>query len=162
MTFRQWNPKKETAAWGENNDGDTDASCPVVCICCWLVEMAFKTVCQEVIDVLEYNDESSEAIFDQLDKENEQQTSIIRFVSWIMSVFGHYLLFSPIITLLSWIPLVGFLLSGVLWFAAIIFALVWATLLHFLILAVSWLVYRPLFGVLMLAGVGVMIGVCCY
>jgi len=117
-------------------------------------------VFQEVIDVLEYNDDSAEKVFDKMDKDNEQQTTTIRIVSWVMSVFGHYLLFSPIIALLSWIPLVGFLLGGVLSVAAFIFSLVWATILHFLILAISWLVYRPIFGGIMLAGVGVMLGIC--
>ena len=97
-----------------------------------------------------------------MDKDNEGQTTLIRWVSWIMSVLGHYLLFSPIIKLLSWIPLVGFLLAGVLIVAAIIFSLVWATFLHFLILAISWLVYRPLFGVSMLIGCGLMIGLMNY
>jgi len=76
-----------------------------------------------------------------------------------MSVIGHYLLFSPVIALFAWIPLVGGLLSGVLAFAAGVFAFIWASMLHFFIMGVSWLVYRPLFGILMLAGVGVGIGI---
>ena len=76
-----------------------------------------------------------------------------------MSVIGHYCLFSPIISLFAWIPLVGGLLSGVFAFAAGVFALVWATMLHFLIMGTSWLVYRPLFGILLLAGVGVGFGI---
>lgn len=162
LTFRQWNPEKETVAWGEDNSGDSDPSCPITCICCWAVEFIFKSVFQEVVDVLEYNDQSSEKLFDNMDTENQQQTSIIRVVSWLMSVLGHYLLFSPIISLLAWIPLVGSLLAGVLALAAIIFALVWATLLHFLIMGVSWLVYRPIFGGLLLGGVAILIGICCY
>jgi hypothetical protein len=162
ITFRQWNPEKENVAWAEDNGSSTDASCPVCCICCWGVEKIFKSVFQEVIDVIEYNDDSTEQLFDKMDKDNEGQTTIIRWVSWLMSVFGHYLLFSPIIKLLSWIPLVGFLLAGILIVAAIIFALVWATFLHFLILAISWLVYRPLFGVSMLIGCGLMIGIMNY
>ena len=77
-----------------------------------------------------------------------------------MSVMGHYLLFSPIIALLSWIPLVGFLLAGVLKFAAILFALLWATIVHFLVLSVAWIVYRPLIGCLLLAVVATGIGLC--
>ena len=72
-----------------------------------------------------------------------------------MSSLGHFLLFMPVIKLLAWIPLVGFLLSKVLAVAAALFALVWATLLHFTILAVSWILYRPLYALLLLAGVGV-------
>jgi len=77
----------------------------------------------------------------------------------MMSVLGHYLLFSPVINLLAWIPLVGGLLSGVVAFAVTVFALIWASMLHFLIMGVSWLVYRPLFGIIMLAGVGVGIAI---
>jgi len=91
---------------------------------------------------------------DNLDSDNKSQTTIFRWVSWIMSVIGHYFLFAPFIALFAWIPLVGGLLSGVIAFAAGVFALIWATMLHFLIMGISWLVYRPLFGILMLAGVG--------
>ena len=126
------------------------------------MELIFKAAFQEVIDVLEYNNDNTDQIFDKMDKENEGQTSMIRLISWFMSVLGHYLLFSPFIALLNWIPFVGFLLAGVLAVAAIIFSLVWATFLHFLILAISWVFYRPLFGAAMLVGVGLMIGIMCY
>ena len=63
VTFRQWNPEKENVAWGEDNDGDTDATCPITCICCWAVEKIFKSVFQEVVDVLEYNDHSPKQLF---------------------------------------------------------------------------------------------------
>jgi len=99
---------------------------------------------------------------DTLDSNNKSQTTCWRYVSWFMSVLGHYLLFSPFIALFAWIPLVGGLLSGVVAFAAGVFALIWATMLHFFIMAVSWLVYRPLFGILLLAGVGVGIGLLNY
>ena len=72
------------------------------------------------------------------------------------------MLFAPIIALLKWIPLVGSLLGAIFAFAAFLFALVWATTLHFLILAISWIVYRPLYGLLLLAGVGVGIGLMNY
>ena len=42
FTFRQWNPKNEFAEWGEDNGSDTDATCPVFCLCCFLVEKFFK------------------------------------------------------------------------------------------------------------------------
>lgn len=79
-----------------------------------------------------------------------------------MNVFGHFLLFTPIIKLLAWIPLVGTLLSSVLAFAVAIFALVWGTTLHLLLMAVSWIVYRPLYGALLLTAVAVGVGVLCY
>ena len=87
---------------------------------------------------------------------------MFRWISWIMNVLGHFMLFSPIIKLLAWIPLVGGLLSTVLAFAAFIFALVFATCIHFLLLSIAWIVYRPLFGLLMLSVTVALIGLMQY
>lgn len=43
-TMRQWNPTKVDVAYGDNNDSSTDASCPITCICCFVVEKLFKSV----------------------------------------------------------------------------------------------------------------------
>jgi hypothetical protein len=80
----------------------------------------------------------------------------------MMSVLGHYLLFTPIIRILSWIPLVGALLSKIIAFAVIIFALLWASMLHFAVLAIAWIFYRPLFGFLMLLFVLAIGAAMCY
>jgi len=50
FTFRQWNPKNVHASFDEPNGSDTDASCPAVCICCFMVEKFFKEAFQEVVD----------------------------------------------------------------------------------------------------------------
>ena len=71
-----------------------------------------------------------------------------------MNVGGHFLLFNPIIKMLAFIPLIGWLLASVVAFAVAIFALIWGTLLHFLILAFAWLVYRPLWALLAIAAIG--------
>lgn len=67
---------------------------------------------------------------------------------------GHFLLFSPIIKLLSWIPLVGWLLAAIIKFAAIIFAVIWGSLIHLIVMCVAWIFYRPLIGVIMLVAIG--------
>lgn len=48
--FRQWNPENTHAAWGEDNGSSTDATCPVSCICCFVVEKCFKAAFQETVD----------------------------------------------------------------------------------------------------------------
>ena len=53
--------------------------------------------------------------------------------------------------------MVGKLLSSIISAAAAIFAFIWATALHTLILSIAWLVYRPLYGILLLAGFIVML-----
>ena len=67
-----------------------------------------------------------------------------------MSVIGHALLFTPIIDLLSFIPLIGHLLKYVIGFAAFVFAFIWASCLHCIIMGVSWFVYRPVYGIIAL------------
>ena len=71
-TFRQWNPDREDVAYGEDNGSSTEASCPITCICCFLVEKIFKAVFQETVDVLIIKSEdSADKVFDNLDSENE-------------------------------------------------------------------------------------------
>lgn len=80
---------------------------------------------------------------------------IIRPLGIVLTDLGLYLLFSPIIALLTWIPLVGWLLGGVVAIAAIVFSLVVGTVVSLLVIALAWLVYRPLIGCLLLASVAI-------
>ena len=125
----------------------------MACICCWATEMIFKAIFKEVIDIIQVGKREPTEILDEMEKDNETQTKIIRWISWLMNVIGHFLLFNPIIKLLSWIPLVGALLGGIVAFAVGIFALIWGSLLHVLILAAAWLTYRPLYAILLIAAI---------
>ena len=66
--------------------------------------------------------------------------SFSRIFAWILNLVGHFLLFSPIIKLLAWIPLVGWLLAAIIKFAAVIFAIIWGSLLHLIVMCVAWIV----------------------
>jgi len=79
---------------------------------------------------------------------------IIRFVGIFSTILGFYLLFAPVIAILKFIPLVGWLLASIVSIAALLFALVVGTVLACLTIGVSWLVYRPLIGLSLLAVVG--------
>ena len=76
-----------------------------------------------------------------------------------MNVLGNILIWYPLIKLISWIPLVGGLLAGVLWVAVIVWSLVWGTLTHLVIMTIAWIVYRPLFGLALLTGVVILLAV---
>jgi hypothetical protein len=86
-------------------------------------------------------------------------TTIFRWVGWFLLFFGIGLLFSPIIALLTWIPLVGWALGHVVSIAVWIFALVLSTTLAMLTISLAWLYYRPLYGLLFLALTGVGIAI---
>jgi hypothetical protein len=79
----------------------------------------------------------------------------MRVGGFFMMFFGICLLFSPIIALVSWIPLVGSLLGMGIAIAVGIFALVLAVILTSLTIAIAWLYYRPLFGACLLGVVAV-------
>jgi hypothetical protein len=84
---------------------------------------------------------------------NNSTTKCFRILAYVMNVVGHYLLFTPIIRIISWIPLLGWLLSNVIAIAVAIFAFVWGTMLHLFVMSFAWIFYRPLFGIgLLLAG----------
>ena len=128
-----------------------------------MVEKIFKTNFKEfeVINYCQSGTVTADQVFAQLQKDNKNMTTLFRWVTWIMSVIGHAFLFYPIIKVFAWIPLVGKLLAAILTFAFVIFAFIWASTLHLFILSLSWLVYRPLYGLLLLTGVAIGLGVMC-
>jgi len=78
---------------------------------------------------------------------------ILRPTMMLCTVLGFWMLFAPIIAILKWIPLVGWLLGSIVSIAAFIFSLVVGTTLSCLVLGLAWLWYRPLIGILLLAAV---------
>ena len=124
------------------------------CCMCSLVNLLFESLVPEQVYEIRDGTVKSKQILSELRSSNSTRTSIIRFAAWFFMVLGHFLLFSPIIALLNWIPLVGWLLGGIVMFAALLFALVWGTAVFFTILCLAWLVFRPLFGLLCLVCVG--------
>ena len=84
---------------------------------------------------------------------NVRITNAIRLGAWILIILGFYLFFSPIISLISWIPLIGTLLGYILGFAVFIVAFVLGSLIFFLVFALAWVRYRPLFGILLLTAI---------
>lgn len=112
---------------------------------------------EEVIDFVETGSHTSDALFKKNDEGMKTAGNIIRPLSIFASIAGWYLLFMPIITLLSWIPLVGSLLSYVVAFAAAIFAVITGGTIACLVLGLAWVFFRPLIGIslLLLTGGGI-------
>jgi len=72
----------------------------------------------------------------------------------VCTILGLYLLFSPIIELLKWIPLVGWLLGGLVSIAAFVFAFIVGGTVSCLVIAVAWVFFRPLIGIPLLLATG--------
>jgi len=106
---------------------------------------------KEHVDDLKYENTSINAIFNEMADMNVSTTKMFRILAWVMNVFGHKLLFTPLIRIFSMIPFVGWLLASVISVAAWIFSVLWGTMIHVFIMAIAWIFYRPLFGILLLA-----------
>lgn len=140
---------------GQSTAADADQGCCYICTC---VNECFNAVFEEVVYCAKDGfQKSSKAYFDELDSGSKTAACIIRPLGIFFTVLGLYLLFMPIIALLKWIPLVGWLLGGVVSLAAFLFALVVGSVLATFVIAIAWIFYRPLLGLLMftLVGIGV-------
>lgn len=117
---------------------------------------------EEVVDFLEESHESADTIFKKHDAAVKTAGKIIRPVSIILTIIGFYLLFMPIIVLLSWIPLVGSLLGMVFALAAAIFAFIVGGTVACLVVGLAWLRFRPLIGALLLAATALGVFLICF
>ena len=75
----------------------------------------------------------------------------MRVLGTVFCILGLYLVFSPVITVLSFVPLVGALLSTVMAYAAFIFAALVGLTLSLAAVGLAWLFYRPAIGLTLLA-----------
>ena len=112
---------------------------------------------EEVVDVARDGKLVSEQYFTEQESSVGSAAKCIRPTGIFLCIFGHYLLFSPVIKLLDMIPLIGWLLSWIVALAAIIFAVIVGLTLSILTIAIAWLFFRPLIGVPLLLLVGVSI-----
>lgn len=97
---------------------------------------------------------SADSMLKIMDDKNDKEVTSTRWCTWITSVIAHFMLFIPILQVISWIPLAGFLLAKMFALAFVIFAFIWATMIHMIIMACSWIFYRPKFAMMMFAGIG--------
>ena len=109
---------------------------------------------EEVVDVARDGKLVSEQYFTEQENSVGSAAKCIRPTGIILRIFGHYLLFSPVIALLDMIPFIGWLLSWIVALAAIIFAVVVGLTLSVLTIAIAWVFFRPLIGIPLLLLVG--------
>lgn len=151
-SFRQWNPERLDVPWGRDNGSDTEVS-QSCCAPCRCVEKCFKTVFQEVIHEMKPGNITLKDMIKGLYDNNMMISKFIRVGAWLMMVVGNILLFAPVIWALKWIPMVGWLLGGVVSIAVGIFALIIGTILHLLTMATAWIFYRPKYGIALLVAI---------
>lgn len=83
-------------------------------------------------------------------------TWLIRVGTYLMMVIGICMFFSPITTILGFIPLVGGLLKGTVGFVILLAAVIVCIPLWIIGFSLAWLWYHPKVGVIFL-GIGISI-----
>eukprot|EP00457_Paulinella_chromatophora_P004546 gb/GEZN01004558.1/.p1 GENE.gb/GEZN01004558.1/~~gb/GEZN01004558.1/.p1 ORF type:complete len:512 (-),score=74.61 gb/GEZN01004558.1/:363-1898(-) len=95
---------------------------------------------------------SPEEMVKQMKAADYTKLKIMRLVTFLMFFVGFYLIFNPIVVLLSVVAIIGNIVSVGLW----LFAFVFAFLMTITTVCFAWLYYRPLRAILLAAfGVGV-------
>jgi len=112
---------------------------------------------QEVINEMKPGIVRKDDVIHDLNQQNALVSTFFRFGTWICICWGTFLLFSPIISLFKFIPLIGYFLGAIVSFAAVVFALIIGSVMHLLVLTVAWIFYRPLFGIGLLFGVSLLL-----
>lgn len=157
-SFRQWNPEKLDVEWGGDNSSSTETTdCCLSSPCCLIsscVAKCFKAVFQEVIHEVRKGKHSVDDIISDMHTSNAATSKMFRCIGWLFLVIGNYLLFVPLIALLKWIPLIGWLLGNILAVAVAIWAFLFGSIVFLITLAVAWIFFRPLFA---LALIGIIV-----
>lgn len=105
----------------------------------------------ETVDVAVDGKQSAEEYFEGQEALLSAANKIMRPLGIFLTVLGIYLLFSPLMATLAWIPLFGSLLSSLASFAAMIIALILGGIVACLVIGLAWVFFRPLLGVPLLA-----------
>lgn len=92
---------------------------------------------------------TGEEIINVVETENNILKWVLRLLGVLLNMAGFAALLSPIVFLTKWIPLLG---NGIAKFIKAIGALV-GLAVSLVIISISWIFYRPLVGILLLAGV---------
>jgi hypothetical protein len=101
-------------------------------------------------------------VFKGLKEDNRAQTVVFRIVGWLMMVIGIGIMFSPIIALVSFIPLVGTMIAWGISIAVWIFAILVGTIFTLLTIAIAWIFYRPFYGLILVSVVVVIVLIMSY
>jgi len=99
---------------------------------------------------------SQTELFDDRMAQSRMQTTFLRIGAYLAMVIGICLFFSPVTTLLGYIPLVGGFVSGVAGFAIFLGAVLACIPLFLIAVSLAWLRFHPKVG-LMVLGVGLVL-----
>lgn len=115
---------------------------------------AYQTQAGDKLDMLSMGTRSADEMFSDAETANTIMTWVLRFVGWFLMFLGIVMVFRPFEVMADIIPFVGNLVgTGIAFFAAVL-----ASFLSLITIAIAWIRFRPVVGLLLLAGaVGLMV-----
>lgn len=117
----------------------------------------------EEINLLEEETLTKHGIVDLAQGRSDCLSKVLRVVGYFMLVFGLAAFFSPLTSMLGYIPLLGGILQGTANFLIFIASLIICLPLFLLLMSVAWLFYHPKVGIPLLVigiiGVGILIAI---
>ena len=140
-----------------NNRGCCDNCCGITCRLAKLITAPIN----EILWLFEKDIPTKEEVFREVTLEHQRKRNWIRLAGWVCSWLGIWIFFSPIVYLLSVIPLIGAVLSSLVSWAALLFGLIVGSAISVMVICLAWLFYRPLISLLIIAvSVGLCVGLC--
>ena len=122
------------------------------CYLCVCANLIMNHYFEEVVDCCSDDGKIDACSYLERQKAMVQNAvNIIRPVFILASILGWFLLFSPVINILAFLPLVGTLLSTFVSLAALLFAIIVGITVASIVIALAWLVFRPIIGCVLLA-----------
>ena len=126
--------------------------CSYLCLC---INSCFDVPWEETIDYAHDGKLSANEFFRAQEKAVFWSTHMFRFVGIVLCVAGLWMVFTPLIVTLKWVPLIGFLLGTIASLASFFFSLVLGTALSVLVIATSWLCFRPFLALTLITITGI-------
>lgn len=113
----------------------------------------YKSKAGKSVDkIIEGKHDGSE-IIKEIENENNTIKWIFRAIGLVSIILGYILLINPLVTIISFIPLLGNIVGGALNFAASLIGIVHSLI----VIALAWIVVRPLLGIGLLIAAGILI-----
>ena len=116
-----------------------------------------KSGFHDVVNVMSPGIIFKKQIISDLNQSSVITSALFRLAAWILFCWGNFLLFSPIIALFKFVPLMGWAFANIIGFEAVVFAVVIGSIMHLITLTVAWILHRPLFGIGLLVGVSALV-----
>lgn len=147
FAFRKWNPNHEDALWESDNSANIEPCCPVFLFIWYFIEVLFfRLHFTETIDHCVCGKQSVSEIINEYRSNNSilGQTMWVRILCYCLNLGGFYMLCSPLLKLMSILPLTAYFLNHAFYVSALCTAAIVTLAAQLLFTSFAWVAYRPL------------------